>query len=48
MDIIDFLLNGFPVAGAAYLVAAAFVKENVKVADDCLQGRMRRELEGAR
>lgn len=37
MNIIEFPLNGSAVAAAAYLVAAAFVKENVKVADNCLQ-----------
>lgn len=36
MNIIEFPLNG-PAVAAAYLVAAAFVKENVKVADNCLQ-----------
>lgn len=37
MNIIEFSLNGLVVAAAAYLGAAAFVKENVKVADDRLE-----------
>ncbi len=37
VNIIEFPLNGFAVAVASYLVAAASVKENVKVADNCLQ-----------
>lgn len=45
VNIIEFPLNGLAVAAAAYLVAAAFVKENVKVADDCLQWNMRGVLE---
>lgn len=37
VNIIEFLLNGLAVAAAAYLGAAAFVKENVKVADKRLE-----------
>lgn len=38
MNIIEFLLNGpAAAAAAAYLGAAAFVKENVKVADNRLE-----------
>lgn len=37
MNIIEFPLNGLVVAAAAYLGAAAFVKENVKVADNRLE-----------
>lgn len=37
MNIIEFLLNGLAVATAAYLGAAAFVKEYVKVADNRLE-----------